>query len=127
MERKYRVGIVGAGIGRHHAMAFQELGDWFEVCTICDLNEQRALALASQCDARAITSYEELLGQKDLDIIDICTPSYLHAEQTHAALAAGKHVILEKPAVGSLREMDELIRAERSSGRRLMTIFQQRF
>ncbi len=128
MERKYRVGIVGAGIGRHHAMAFQELGDWFEVGTICDLNEQRAQDLAGLCDgAKVITSYDELLGQKDLDIIDICTPSYLHAQQAHAALAAGKHVILEKPAVGSLREMDALIAAERSSGKRLMTIFQQRF
>jgi predicted dehydrogenase len=127
MERKYRVGIVGAGIGRHHAMAFQELGDWFEVCTICDLNAQRAQGLASLCDARAITSYQELVEQKDLDIIDICTPSFLHTQQTQAALAAGKHVVLEKPAAGSLREVDELVEAERRSGKRLMTIFQQRF
>ena len=63
----------------------------------------------------------------DVDVIDICTPSYLHYEQTLQALAAGKHVICEKPVAGSLKEVDELIAAEARSGKRMMPIFQYRF
>ncbi|RPJ50221.1 MAG: gfo/Idh/MocA family oxidoreductase [Chloroflexi bacterium] len=126
METKYRVGIAGAGIGWLHAAAFQELGNWFEICSVCDINEARALNLAETCGAKATTDFQQLLEQKDLDIIDICTPSYLHTQQTLAALRAGKHVILEKPAAGSLREVDEMIAADRSSEKRILPIFQQR-
>jgi predicted dehydrogenase len=126
METKYRVGIIGAGIGWLHAAAFQELGDRFEVASVCDLNEERARNLAESCGARVTTQFEALLEQKDIDIIDICTPSYLHAQQTLLALQAGKHVILEKPAAGSLREVDEMIAAESGSVKRVLPIFQQR-
>ncbi len=60
-------------------------------------------------------------------MIDICTPPYLHGTQTKQVLAAGKHVICEKPLVGSLKEVDELIAAEAKSGKRVMPIFQYRF
>jgi predicted dehydrogenase len=63
----------------------------------------------------------------DLDVIDICTPSYLHYPHALQVLAAGKHVICEKPVAGSLKEVDALIAAEAESGRRLMPIFQYRF
>jgi predicted dehydrogenase len=126
METKYRVGIAGAGIGWLHAAAYQELGDWFEIRSVCDINEERAQNLADSCGAKVLTDFEKLLAQKDLDIIDISTPSYLHTQQTIAALQSGKHVILEKPAAGSLREVDEMITAERSTGMRVLPIFQQR-
>jgi predicted dehydrogenase len=60
-------------------------------------------------------------------VIDICTPSFLHFEQTCEVLAAGKHVICEKPLAGSLKQVDELTHAEAQSGRRIMPIFQYRF
>ena len=63
----------------------------------------------------------------DVDIIDICTPPTLHVAQASAALAAGKHVICEKPIAGSLAEVDQLIAAEQAASGRLMPIFQYRF
>ena len=63
----------------------------------------------------------------DVDIIDICTPPTLHVAQALAALAAGKHVICEKPIAGSLAEVDQLIAAEQAAPGRLMPIFQYRF
>src|SRR5215470_17702741 len=63
----------------------------------------------------------------DVDVIDLCTPPYLHGEQVLLGLAAGKYMICEKPLVGSLREEDELIAAEAASGRLVMPIFQYRF
>ncbi len=127
MQKKYRVGIIGAGVSRIHVTGFQELEEWFEVASICDIDPSKAQTLADTCGAQVVTDLKAVIEQPDLDVVDICTPSYMHAEQTLAALAAGKNVILEKPAAGSLREMDELIAAEKSSRRWVMPIFQQRF
>jgi predicted dehydrogenase len=69
----------------------------------------------------------DLCRMDDVEVIDICTPSFLHHEQTLQALVAGKHVICEKPVASSLREVDELIAAEKRSGQRVMPIFQYRF
>jgi predicted dehydrogenase len=128
MTELLRVGIVGSGIGRGHVAAFQSLPDQFSVSAICDVNESRACALASECGIpRLTTDISELCRMDDLDVIDICTPSHLHYEQVLLALEARKHVICEKPVAGSLQQVDELVVAEKKSGRRVMPIFQFRF
>src|SRR6185437_14031088 len=76
---------------------------------------------------RVETSLSALCAMYELDVIDICTPPHLHFEQVQQVLAAGKHAICEKPLVGSLKAVDELIAAEAQSGRRVMPIFQYRF
>jgi predicted dehydrogenase len=63
----------------------------------------------------------------DVDVVDICTPSFLHYEQILQVLSAGKHVICEKPVASSLKQVDEIIAAEKQSGKRVMPIFQYRF
>ena len=63
----------------------------------------------------------------DIDIIDICTPPMVHYGQIIAALKAGKHVVCEKPLVGSLKQIDEVMAVERESKGRLMPVFQYRF
>jgi predicted dehydrogenase len=128
MSERIRVGIVGLGVGRSHAAAFAALPEYFELVGLCDVEEDRARLLAEDFDAPVATArFEALLDLPELDLIDICTPSYLHESQIKAALAAGKHVICEKPLVGSLREVDELAGAEARAGRRVMPIFQYRF
>ena len=69
----------------------------------------------------------ELCRVDELDIIDICTPSFLHSAHTLQVLESGKHVVCEKPIAGSLKEVDHLIQAEANSGKRVMPIFQYRF
>jgi predicted dehydrogenase len=124
---KFRIGIAGLGAGQSHLKAFQELPDWFEVAAVCDIDLQKAKKVQEENGLTVCTGqFEDLLGM-DLDIIDIATPSFLHHQQAMATLAAGKHVILEKPAAGSLREVDEIQRAIEKSGLLLMPIFQQRF
>jgi len=125
---KLKVGVVGCGIGRSHVSAYQSLSDLFEVAAICDVDETRAHQLAMERGVpRTFTDIADLCRLDDLDIIDICTPSYLHSSQVRQVLVAGKHVVCEKPVAGSLREVDELIQAEAQSGRRVMPIFQYRF
>ncbi len=126
---RLRIGLVGCGgIGRVHIEAYQALPDLFTVEGACDHDERKAHDLAVRYGIpRQETEFEAFITRPDLDVIDICTPPYLHYTQICQALRAGKHVICEKPLVGSLREVDELFQAEKASGRRLMPILQYRF
>jgi predicted dehydrogenase len=74
-----------------------------------------------------VSTFAEILERDDVDIVDLCTPPSLHLEQIIASLAAGKHVVCEKPLVASLADCDRLAEAEAASPGRLMPIFQYRF
>jgi predicted dehydrogenase len=122
------VGIAGCGVGAAHIAAYKALPDKYEVIALCDLDVDRARALGAQEGVPRVTrEFSTLCAWKDLDLIDVCTPSYLHAQQALEALAAGKHVICEKPVAGSLRDIDALIAAEARAGRRVMPVLQGRF
>lgn len=128
MNQRLRVAVVGAGVGKGHVSAFRELPEQFEVLAVCDIDPAKARSFAAEYNIpRAATDIAELCRMRDLDVIDICTPPYLHFEQIEQVLAAGKYAICEKPLVGSLRAVDELIRIEARSAKRVMPIFQYRF
>jgi predicted dehydrogenase len=125
---RLRVAVVGVGIGRAHLRGYQAVPERFEVVALCDIDAERARPVAEERGIpRVVTDLAELCRMDDLDVVDICTPPHLHFEQVQQVLAAGKHAICEKPLVSSLREVDELERAEAASGRRVMPIFQYRF
>ena len=67
--------------------------------------------------AQVYADYRELLARADIEVVDIVVPSYLHHEIASAALAAGKHLLLEKPMALSLRECDDLIALARKHNR----------
>ncbi len=123
-----KVGVAGCGVGRAHIRSFQSLPACFTVEAVCDLDEKKARQVAAEFGIPSIyMNFDQLCHQPDLDVIDICTPPNLHYPQAQQALAAGKHVICEKPLVGSLMEIDRLLLAEQESGKRVMPIFQYRF
>ncbi len=125
---RLRVAVVGAGIGAAHVRGYLAVPERFEVVAICDIDAARARALADEHHIpRVVTDLDELCRMDDLDVIDVCTPPHLHFEQVQQVLAAGKHAFCEKPLVSSLSEVDELVRAEARSGKRIMPIFQYRF
>ena len=109
---RLRVAIVGAGIGAQHVAGFNANPDLFEVAVICDRDRARASALAAKVTAGSPDVHgdydDALLARGDIDVIDICLPPFLHFDAVSRALRAGKHVICEKPLVGSLREADAL-------------------
>jgi predicted dehydrogenase len=128
MNQPLRIVVVGCGIGRSHTGAWKKLEGQAEVVALCDLDKARAEALATEFNVPAvIPSLEEVLRRDDVDVVDICTPPYLHFEQISAALQAGKHAVCEKPLVSSLAKADALAEIEKTSGKRLMPIFQYRF
>jgi len=78
-------------------------------------------------EAARYSSFEELLSDPSIEAVDLCTPSYLHADQAVRALEAGKHVLVEKPMALSADECDRMIAAARTAGRVLMVAQVLRF
>ncbi len=127
-DERIGVAIVGLGIGRLHLISFAELASRYRVVAVADLDEARAVEVAGWLrGVRAVTSLDEVLALDEVDVVALCTPPYLHREHVERCVAAGKDVICEKPLVGSVREVDGLIELERTSGRRIVPVFQYRF
>lgn len=125
---KIRFGIVGAGeVGPFHAEAISSLPN-AQLVGVCDKVEERAKALAEKFNAKMwYTDYHKLLDREDVDVVNLCTPTFLNEEITLVAANAGKHVIVEKPMASNLRQADNMIAACRKAKVKLGAIFQTRF
>lgn len=127
---RLRVGLIGAGTIAFsaHLPAIRRLRDELELVAVADIRADNAERAAREFGAEAhYTDYHELLAREDLDFVDICTPEFLHAEQTEAAAAAGVHVFCEKPMAASVEEADRMIDACRRAGVKLMIGHSRRF
>ena len=109
-----KVAIIGLGIGRSHITeGYLPHSDRYEVAVLCDLNEERLNAVGDEFGIeKRVKDFFEVLDMPDIDIIDICTPPGSHFELIMQALSAGKHVVCEKPLVGSLADVDAVIAAD---------------
>ncbi len=105
---RLRVAIVGAGIGSAHLDGYLANPDLFDVRVIADLDAERAAPLVKHAGADYVPSLDEAIMRPDVDIIDICLPPKLHKTAIIACLAEAKHVVCEKPLVGSLADLDEV-------------------
>ncbi|TAK20655.1 MAG: Gfo/Idh/MocA family oxidoreductase [Chloroflexota bacterium] len=108
MNRPVRIGIVGAGfIARIHAEAYHRLpGPGVELRAVCASRGERAQAFAATHRIERVAgSVEELLGDPEIDVIDLCVPNHLHAPFGVAAARAGKHLIVEKPLTGAFEHV----------------------
>src|SRR3954454_20612034 len=97
MSRSVRVAIAGTGfIGGVHARSARLAGARVVSVAASSPQSAEAAAVALHAD-RAAASAEELVQDMELDVVHICTPNHLHQALAAAALAAGKHVVCEKP------------------------------
>jgi predicted dehydrogenase len=124
-----RVALVGAGhIAETHARALAEVGDTADFVAVAELDPA---ALASFADRHGISGryrdLDMLIAAEAPDLVIVCTPPWLHFEQIQTCLAAGAWVHCEKPAAGSLAELDAIEAAERTTGARCSSVFQWRF
>jgi predicted dehydrogenase len=122
-----RVAIVGAGIGAEHLSGYLALPERFAVAAICDLDLARARPLGERAGCPVVGDHRAVLADPAIDLVDICLPPHLHFPVAIEALAAGKHVVCEKPLVSSLREADALIAAAARADRRVFPVFQYRY
>jgi predicted dehydrogenase len=122
-----RFGLIGCGrIAPHHARAIRGLAG-AKLTAVADVIEERAYQFADEYDAEPHIDYHDLLHRDDVDVVNICTPSGLHAEMAIAAAKAGKHVMVEKPMALSLKDADVMIAAARENGVKLCVAFQNRY
>lgn len=102
-----RAAIVGTGfIGRVHAHALRALG--VEVTAVCGRTAEGAAAFG---EGRPYSDLEELLSTEPVDVLHVCTPNHVHAEQALAALERGLHVVCEKPLAVSTIESARMVEA----------------
>ena len=117
--------IVGAGrIGTRHAGHIKNVGN---LVAVCDIDENKAESLARESDVDFYNNIDELLLNKEIDVVSICTPNGLHAEHTIKALRSNKHVICEKPMALSAHDCGEMINAAEWVNKRLFIVKQNRF
>ncbi|GIU93559.1 MAG: oxidoreductase [Gaiellaceae bacterium] len=113
-----RVAVAGLGHwGPNLARNFAELA---ELVWLCDTDPERESFAARYPQARFTTSFDELLADESLDAVVIATPVPTHYELAKRALAAGKHVLVEKPPAMRAEEMDELVALAEERERVLM-------
>jgi predicted dehydrogenase len=129
MSRVLNVAVVGCGIGRSHIVeGYLPNADRFRVAVLCDIDPQRLEAVGEEFGIeRRVTNFDDLLAMDEIDVIDICTPPGVHLPMVAAALEAGKHVVCEKPLVGSLQDVDAILALEKRAKGLLMPVFQYRF
>jgi predicted dehydrogenase len=127
MSRRFRVAVIGAGIGNAHVEAYCANAGLYDVAVVCDLDAARAAKVAGRAGAAVETSYDAVLRRDDLDLIDICLPPWLHFSAIQQALEAGRHVLCEKPLVGSLREIEQIERLSVRIGRAVVPVYQYRY
>ncbi|MBN2312109.1 MAG: Gfo/Idh/MocA family oxidoreductase [Candidatus Hydrogenedentes bacterium] len=109
-----KAGVIGLRMGAAHAAAYAR-NPHTDLCVVCDVDEERAAAVAAEHGARAVTDYRALI-EADVDIVSVASPDRLHPEHCIAALHAGKHVLCEKPLALTMDECRAIIAAADASG-----------
>jgi UDP-N-acetyl-2-amino-2-deoxyglucuronate dehydrogenase len=128
MSSERNIAVVGAGvIGKQHGLVISQLADRLRLTAVVDVVGERAQQLAAERGGKPFTSLADALSNADIDIVAVCTPTGRHGEVAIEALAAGKHVIVEKPAEITVERTDEIIEAQRKAGTVVTVISQHRF
>jgi predicted dehydrogenase len=125
-----KVGFIGAGgfVSQIHLPNFKQLGNDFTIHAICNRTSVQTKNLATQYGAQYIsTDPQELLKDKEIDLIVIGTRHNSHAKLTVDALNAGKSVFVEKPLALTEAELEEVTAAAKKSKGHLFVGFNRRF
>lgn len=106
-------------MGRMHANVYSLLEN-AKLVAVLDSKPEKAEKFVADFGVTAMSDYDEFLKSNDLDIVDICLPTYLHREYTVKALEAGKHVLCEKPMALTVEDADAMAAAAKANDRQLM-------
>ena len=113
--RTVAFGLIGLGnINKAHLEGYRRATDAADVVAVCDQVEAAVGDIAAEFGATAYTDYRDLLGDAEVDAVDITLPHNLHYPIVRDALVAGKHVLVEKPLALRATDCRELIELARS-------------
>ncbi|HHW08375.1 MAG TPA: Gfo/Idh/MocA family oxidoreductase [Firmicutes bacterium] len=116
----FRVGMLGWGaIGNVHGRVYKAMPD-VKVVALADVEPDRRQKGAEFMEAEPYSSAEELIHNADVDMIDICLPTFLHSQYAVMAMEKGFHVLSEKPMALNYEQCTDMIEAQKKTGKSLM-------
>ena len=111
-----RVGLIGCGfMGAMHANCYKNI-EGVELVALADLRPEKAEELAKGTNATLFGDGKDLIANADVDVIDICLPTYLHAEYAILAMDKVKHVLVEKPVALTKEEGEKMLAKSKETG-----------
>jgi predicted dehydrogenase len=118
---KLRVGVIGVGgAGSGHLKSYLSLPN-VEVTAVSDVDKEVLEKVAAENKIpNVFTDYKEMLSIENLDAVSVCTPNYLHASISIAALEAGKHVLCEKPVAMNATEAEKVAKKVDETGKKFV-------
>ena len=129
--KKVQDGIIGCGgIANEKHMPALAKDERVKMVAFCDIIKERAEAAAKQYggkDAKVYEDYQELLKDKSIDVVHVCTPNRMHGPITVDSLYAGKHVMCEKPMAKTAADAKAMVEAAKATGKKLTIGYQNRF
>ncbi|RIO83925.1 gfo/Idh/MocA family oxidoreductase [Staphylococcus gallinarum] len=128
---KLNIGIIGCGgiANGKHLPSLEKISE-ASLVAFCDIDKAKAQLAAETYgsnDSKVYEDYRDLLADKTIDIVHICTPNNTHKSITVDALDAGKHVMCEKPMAKTTDEAREMINAAKRNKKKLTIGYQNRF
>lgn len=124
---KLGVAVIGTGQwGKNHARVYNELPST-ELVAICDVNPERAKVMASQYGVKAYSDSAQMLKDKSIEAVNVCTWSTILAQEAQKALNAGKHVLVEKPMATTPQQAEKLVATAQENNLHLTVGFLMRF
>lgn len=129
MMKDIRIGVIGAGrIGKMHTQNLAYHVPDAQVTAISDIDVDAARQCAATCHIpKAVQDYREILEDRDIDAVFICSSTDTHARIIIEGAQAGKHVFCEKPIDYDLNRIDEALAAVETAGVKLQIGFNRRF
>ncbi len=116
-----KVGLIGAGfMGGMHAACYSELSENVKVVAVADVVNENAVSMAEKFGAKVYADGMDLIDNAEVDIIDICLPTYLHTKYAIKAMEKGKAVFIEKPICLNMDEAKLLLDTQEKTGAKIM-------
>ena len=124
-NKSFGIGIIGCGlIGQKRA---KSLGEGGRLVACADIDKNRAKSLADTTNATAFDDWKELLKLPEVELVVVATLHDSLAEITLAAIEAGKHILVEKPAARNTKELEPVIVAAKKKGVKVHVGFNHRY
>jgi len=131
MAKPFRVAFIGAGgIALYHMKFLKQMAsEGVEIIAAADVSEKSLAKVKEQFGVTNLyTDYKKMLKDiPEIHAVDVCTPNGFHAENSLAALEAGKHVLVEKPMAMSVKEGQKMVELAKKMKKHLVVGFQYRF
>lgn len=128
MEKKLKVGVLGVGVqGEQHIKVYQALPN-AEVVALCDVDEKKLQAVAERYGVpHRYTDYRKMFKEAPIEAVSVVLPDHLHCKPVLAAIAAGKHVLVEKPMATKVNEAQAMLKAARQARIKFMVNLSNRW